>query len=533
VLDGARAQRHHLRMNYLNDCGGKFKCPLKDDTGQTVATLLWGDPLQVLQRSGTRVQVHARGRPGWVDAAFVGADGEPGLLELYIIDVGQGDGVLMRTPHDNAWHLIDAGVRGAAQMTKKGAANFVRWKFIKELRLGAVKLAHVVVTHPDEDHFGGMLDVLSGTLADDPEGQRSFKVQVDNFWHCGMGRFAGDPPLGATRKDTSTTPLPHTPAPPTPAPRAAGTFITELLDGKTHFKAPARPFAAEPRSRFATLAQWLGKVPAKVKRLHHGMGWLPGYAPPKGQGVPPGITTIRVLGPVLEKLAGGGVGLRTLGSESETRNGHSVVLRVDHGAARILLTGDLNSASQALLLAVHGAAEFEVDVAKGCHHGSDDVDLNFVRAMAARATVVSSGDNEDYAHPRPRVLGASARYGRESVAPPKAGKAGEVLPPLLYSTELARSVQLAYARALRKRGAVGPPATAAGADQDASSLEARFVARTQGDDYKRLAWLPMATDLVYGLVNVRTDGRRILLAYMSEGSSDFDLRVFMAGQAPG
>ena len=278
---------------------------------------------------------------------------------------------------------------------------------------------------------------------------------------------------------------------------------------------------------------WWAGVPAKVKRLQHSLRWLPGYAPPATP--TPGQTAIRVLGPVVETLAGGGLGLRVLSSESETRNGHSVVLRVDHGAARILLTGDLNSDSQALLLAVHGAAEFAADVAKGCHHGSDDLDLNFVRAMAARATVVSSGDNEDYAHPRPRVLGASARYGRESVAPARAGKAGEVLPPLLYSTELARSVSLAYARALRARAAPATADTAAkpaGDDLAAAALEARFVASKKPDDYKRLAWLPMATDLVYGLVNVRTDGQRILMGYMSEGSSDFDIRVFMAGQSP-
>ncbi len=517
-------------MKYINDCAGKFKCPLKNAAGKTIATLLWGDPLHEQQRDGARVQVRARGKLGFVDAAFVGAEGEPGLLELYIIDVGQGDGVLMRTPHDNAWHLIDAGVRAVDQMTKKGAANFVRWKFEEDLRLPAVKLANVIVTHPDEDHFGGLIDVLSGTLADG----RTFDVQVDKFWHCGMGRFDAEPALGAERADVSLTPLPHPLLAPSKAPKAAGTFITELLDGKTHFKTPARPFKGEPRSRFGTLAQQVGRVPGKVKRLQHSMLWLPGYAPEAG---PPGATrsNVRVLGPVIEKLASGGVGLRVLGSESETRNGHSVVLRVDHGAARILLTGDLNTASQALLLACHGAAEFAVDVAKGCHHGSDDVDLNFVRAMAARATVVSSGDNENYAHPRPRVLGASARYGRESVAHGKPGAKGEVLPPLLYSTELARSVSLAYARVLRTRGRPGTPSAVAqlpGDDIDAEGLEARFLSTNRPSDYKRLGWLPMATDLVYGLVNVRTDGQRILMGYMKEGGNDFDIKVFMAGQVP-
>ena len=47
--------------------------------------------------------------------------------------------------------------------------------------------------------------------------------------------------------------------------------------------------------------------------------------------------------------------------------------------------------------------------------------------------------------------------------------------------------------------------------------------------YRRLAWLPIATDLVYGLVNLRSDGQRMLCATMKEGSSDFELQVFDAG----
>lgn len=482
-------------MKYLNDAGGRFKLPLKDDRGRTVATLLWGDPLHELERSGERVKVRARRRIGWVPAAAVA---DSGLLEVYVIDVGQGDGVLMRTPHDDAWHLIDAGIRASAQMTRKGATNFVRWKFIDDLRRDRVQLKNVVVTHPDADHFGGVIDLLSGVL---PDG-RTFAADVERFWHNGIGRFKDGDRLGALRTDTSSTPL----ADAALGVRPKANFIVELLTGKTSFARPQRPFAAD----FAELARLVGRVPKQVRRLSHASRWLPGYAPAKGR------AAIRVLAPVAETLAGGGVGLRDLGSDSVTRNGHSVVLRVDYGRARILLTGDLNTASQKLLLAVHGAGEFEADVAKGCHHGSDDIDLRFVRAMAARATVVSSGDNEDYAHPRPRILGASARWGRES-----RGLRGEVLPPLLYSTELARSVGLDFAEHLRT---VAEPKQPYRPDQ----IEADFDPSPLGR-YRRLAWLPIATDLVYGLVNVRTDGERVLCATMKEGSSDFDLQVFDAG----
>ena len=130
--------------------------------------------------------------------------------------------------------------------------------------------------------------------------------------------------------------------------------------------------------------------------------------------------------------------------------------------------------------------------------------------------MISSGDNEDYAHPRPRILGASARYGRES-----RDADGATLPPLLYSTELARSVGLGFASHART---VATPKQAF----DPGQLEVDFDASPTGR-YRRLSWMPMATDLVYGLVNVRSDGQRILCATMKEGSSDFDLQVFDAG----
>jgi beta-lactamase superfamily II metal-dependent hydrolase len=486
-------------MNYLNDADGRFKLPLKDDAGKTLATLLWGDPLQVIERSAERIKVRARRRTGWLPASAVS---DTGLLEIYVIDVGQGDGVLMRTPHDDAWHMIDAGIRAAEQMTRKGAANFVRWKFIDDLQRERITLKDMIVTHPDGDHYGGMIDLMSGVL---PDG-RSFGIEVERFWHCGIGRFKDGAKLGAVRADTSRTPLPNAGF----GVKPGGSFIVELLDGKTQFKTPKRAFSSD----FAALAKLVGKVPDKVSSLSQADGWLPGYAPA------PGAASVRVLGPVVERLAGGGKGLRDLGSESVTRNGHSVVLRVDYGSARVLLTGDLNTASQRLLLSCHAAAEFNADVSKGCHHGSDDIDLRFVRAMAARATVVSSGDNEDYAHPRPRILGASARYGRDS-----RDVDGELMPPLLYSTELARSVGLDFASRTRT---VAEPRV----DYPPDQLEAKFDASPLGN-YRRLSWLPMATDLVYGLVNVRTDGQRILCATMKEGSSDFDLQVFQAGVEPG
>ena len=122
--------------------------------------------------------------------------------------------------------------------------------------------------------------------------------------------------------------------------------------------------------------------------------------------------------------------------------------------------------------------------------------------MKARVTVISSGDNEDYAHPRPGVFGASARYGREAKA-----ASGELMPPLLYSTELARSVRLAFAGKIRE-------ADTPGSEVDAAKVEIREA--KQGARFEPLDETPISTDLIYGLINIRTDGETVICAYMKE-----------------
>jgi hypothetical protein len=55
--------------------------------------------------------------------------------------------------------------------------------------------------------------------------------------------------------------------------------------------------------------------------------------------------------------------------------------------------------------------------------------------------------------------------------------------------------------------------------------------RFQGE-VEALENTPISTDLVYGLINVRTDGERVLCGYMKEGSQDFALQLFRGGVEP-
>lgn len=173
-----------------------FKVDLREgreSRSELVTTLLWGDPLHVMEVDGDWVRVRARGkRPGWLRRELIS---DASLLEIYVIDVGQGDAVLLKTP-EGRWHLIDGGVENAKQMTKKGAANFIRWKFLQDLREDKVTLANVVLTHADADHYGGLVDLFSGRLPF----HAPFDVEVDTFLHSGLARFASRPSLGDRRR---------------------------------------------------------------------------------------------------------------------------------------------------------------------------------------------------------------------------------------------------------------------------------------------------------------------------------------------
>jgi beta-lactamase superfamily II metal-dependent hydrolase len=439
--------------------------------------LLWGDPVEILAAPANgHVRVRAHGSEGDLPTSVNLVDSLP-LLEVYVIDVGQGDGILVHTP-DDKWHLVDGGPPRSAGMLKKGAPNFLGWKFARELRRTVAEFENVVVSHSDLDHYGGIVDVLESSFGPVPAGEQPLTSKVDKLWHSGVPRFKGG--IG----------------------RAPGaTHLTTLLTDKASFASPPQPFS-EDFARLAAAVQKAGSV-ERLTRTEH--AFLPGYE----KSSDPSRVSIEVLGPLLEPQ-----GLRWLGSDSVTTNGHSIVLRLDYGKARILLTGDVNTKTQKLLLDAVPRTRFAADVVKGCHHGAEDVLPDFFKAMKPRATVISSGDNEGHTHPRPAAVGAYGRAGR----PSQEETSGDELPPLVYMTEIARSVRLSEVGGVRVASKATPVAN--------------VEVKPSSGAFTALGATPIATDLVYGLVNVRTDGTRILCATRVEGKATFDVKVFMAGVTP-
>lgn len=474
--------------------------------------LLWGDRVTVLEEQGARSKVRARGKTGWVDTNILG---DESLLELYFIDVGQGDGVLIRTP-DHRHLLIDGGWPRRSQPTGKNAADFVDWKFAKDYGDDAIRLDAVLCSHNDQDHYGGLWDLLNPELHEELDLD---DVRVERFYHAGLSWWRGSDGRRTLGNPTSTP---------------DGKMYTLLLGDRDAAIAAVAPGASP-----ALQGEWADFIavvtgarrrdgqPTPIERLAtpHGQEpiFLPDFDPASGGGL-----TIRVLAPV-EFDVGGQPAIRHFaGGTSKNTNGNSVLLRLDYGKARILLTGDLNSASQGALLRDYAGRHHELacDVAKSCHHGSDDISFEFMSKLEPAATIISSGDNEGHDHPRPAVVATSALTGFREV------RGDRLVTPLVYSTELARSVRLGTPSKLEVRdqqGAVTDTYNSLdfqGMRVTSSEVQAgarRGETRTQG-----FAGRQIVTGLIYGLVNVRTDGSKILCATLDEAEDDWRIETFPA-----
>ncbi|CAN7210435.1 ComEC/Rec2 family competence protein [Rhizobium sp. LjRoot254] len=471
--------------------------------------LLWGDGVRILSPpAGGHVKVHARGRDGWIKEEAL--HGGKSLLEVYFIDVGQGDGILIKLP-DFRHIMIDGGHPRAKQNTGKSGADFVDWKFAKDYGLTAIVLDAMITSHNDFDHYGGLADLLDASQEQELDAQ---EISVEAFYHAGISWWMSGSgrTLGAVESN------------------GAKDFHVQLLGDRPSAVA-ATSGGAGPQLQ-GEWGKFIEKVvearradgqPTPITRMSDQTDYLPGFVPNGGQ------ASIRVLGPV-EFTVGGKPALEELGGDSKTTNGNSILLRLDYGRSRILLTGDLNKSSQTSLMEAYAGRrlEFKCDVAKACHHGSEDVSYSFLQAMEPGATVISSGDGEGHDHPRPRIVAASGATGYLTI------KRDEIITPLVYSTELARSVSIGHVKSLTlNQGAFpGMTAAAAVAPADIQHVDVHYTETKAGgftaNKEKPLSRTKVVAGLIYGLVNLRTDGETILMATMNEGKGDWAIKTFQS-----
>jgi hypothetical protein len=154
-----------------------------------------------------------------------------------------------------------------------------------------------------------------------------------------------------------------------------------------------------------------------------------------------------------------------------------------YGNVRVLFGADLNEESQQRLLerARQDSYSLRAEVLKVPHHGSADFSSEMLATVRPVVSVVSSGDESvarEYIHPRAGLVGALGKYSRSGVEK-----------PLIYVTEMVAFFQrLGKADVYEYNEDTGKPST------------------------KSQIYVNTYNKKVFGIVHVRTDGRRVLVA---------------------
>ena len=434
-----------------------------------LATLFWGDDVRVSGEEGDfhrlkalkRVWNGERRRYEWkdglVDRKARFRDGP--LLKVRFVDVGQGDAAILESPGGQVV-LLDGGEEDHLRHYM-GAA----WSHL--LRTKPLDLAAIVVTHGDADHFAG----LTRLVAAERPGRKGPLVTARRVFHNGLVK-APSKKAGKRRPDKEMFGRTR---------KVGGRLYATELEEDLRAVADARmnePFQAW-KAALAELTHRNGEL--VVRRLAYGDRSAFDFLTEDG-------VQVQVLGPIAEDL-GGTAALPFLRLESgssisasHTINGHSIVLRVTFGNVRFLFGADLNAESEAGLLerARADGVSLASEVLKVPHHGSADFTPRMLEAVGAVVSVVSSGDEnaaKEYIHPRAGLVGALGRYSRATVEK-----------PLVYVTEM-----VAF---FRRLGHVSVhELTPSGAE----SKKATVVR----NGYEKTA---------FGIVHVRTDGERVLVA---------------------
>jgi hypothetical protein len=449
-----------------------------DGKKHRLATLLWGDSVKVLGKSQgywkldftTRIWDKAQSKYVWKKHdAFIDGDvafRDTPLLKVRFVDVGQGDGAIIESP-DGQIVLVDGG-------EEDHLYHYFTASWAHKLRYRAVELAAIVVTHGDADHFEGLTKLVNGW---GPQGKPP--ITTKRVFHNGLvKRPSGTKDLlGKTAKKDGVT-------------YAVG-LEDDLLNVST----------SQMNNPFADWQQALLKLKNntsgfKTQRLAYGDDDAFSFLHDED-------IDMQVLGPITERVNSKDAlrFLKTPGSSSlsasHTINGHSIVLRMTYGNVRFLFGADLNDESEQLILARARAEGISLtsEVLKVPHHGSADFSAAILDAIRPVVSVISSGDEsgaKEYIHPRAGLVGALGKYSR-----------GTVERPLIYVTEMVAFfkkhglVQM-QKRSMKTQNLTGQPFDVRNAYE-----------KTQ-----------------FGIVHVRTDGERVLVATHSGREDKKEMYVF-------
>lgn len=447
----------------------------KESTGRSWKNhLLFGDYIVLnksLEIANGRVKASCRGSWGWVKVSEIRKER---VLEVNFVDIGQGDGCHVVTP-DDQHIIIDAG-RGDNMF------RYLTWRYNLSRKSKPIHFPFTaIISHSDSDHYQGFGNIFS-----------SGKIVFDKIYHNCLVERPGETNALGTIKDKKVLSIVR-----------QDTDMKVLLTDKDKRKGPHSLYL---KTMYKVLK---ASMNVKFIGLTHKDEFIPDYD--DSNSIYNSEFSIKILAPLLQN-DGTNDYLPFYEDVGKTKNGHSVVLKLTYDKIKILLGGDLNELAGKTLVDFYDQINrraLTVDIAKACHHGSNHFHFPVLKRFNSLATVISSGDDESYNHPRPDTMGAI-------------GKCGYSDKPLIFSTEMARSNKeirnssiaklvenLGKITMLKKK--IAEIKNTSPNDQNAL-IDAKKALQKAEKTYN-------SSMTKFGMINIRTDGKKGIIAQKLERKS--------------
>ncbi len=398
--------------------------------GKRYYTLIYGEEVQYAPpaNNASRIKIKNRTRDGYVKNLPLL---QTPVLEVYYIDVGQGDATFIVTPSRKKI-LIDGGINNQA-------LKFLSWKYrLQDYGPGdSLFIDLMVLSHADNDHLNGLIFMLN-----DP------RFKVGKIRHNGIARY----------KD--------------------GIYDTELGD-----RTPDKKYLVTRHDRLNDLNNnEISATFLKWKQAIQSSGGID-YDSVKAYqtiNIEPGLK-LEILGPrLVPDNNGQGSYIPWFTDESETINGNSVILKLTYGSFSFLFPGDINEKGSKHLL--NGATlkpMYDSHVLKAPHHGSHHYHPPFLEQVNPQVTVISSGEENTYGHPRGNFIGTVGRAARQQ--------------SLIFATQIAGKFKDADENIREKLDL---------SDAEWMALDSTSLEKLRKQFKRRL----------HGMINVRTNGNKIFAA---------------------
>ena len=274
------------------------------------------------------------------------------------LDVGQGDGIVVET--GQGAYLFDCG-----STSRKNIGEYVLKPYLKSR--GTRSLRGVFVSHPDEDHMNGVIELL--------ENGADWGIVVEQLFLPAIAE--------GKRTESFATLL--------AAAEAAEVPVSYIKCGDEIRDSQLRLLCLHPEEN-TTLAD---------ANAYSECFYVEVFAKKMKQ---------EAIDDRKANDASGGSAIEGSGENgSFAGNGERKDFRMNDGKINILLTGDVEGEGERQLMQElqeqRGQREFRVDILKVAHHGSGySTGTEFLAAASPATAIISCGRNNSYGHPHAETL---------------------------------------------------------------------------------------------------------------------------------